>query len=133
MSIDVRELQPGDRVVLNCPKARNNSKQEAQFEGIFPTAAAAMEEGSVTKWRLIQRGTEAFMAVAGQWARFLLATAPAGSDRIFETPGGQALPMPATALPRQLYAVFIVEVDGGLREEGGMRIFIERRLHVGRG
>lgn len=133
MSIDVRELQPGERVVLNCPKARNYSKKEAQFEGLFDTAEAAMEDGSIIKDQLIQRGTDAFMATPGQWARFLLQSVPAGADTILRTPDGQALPLSRTGLPRQLYGVFIVEADGGLREEEGRRIFIERRLHVGHG
>jgi hypothetical protein len=134
MSIDVRDLQPGDRVVLNCPKALRNQKREAQFEGLFPSALEAMAAGSPFSAQLIQRHTEAFTAAAGTWARFLLQTAPAGSDVLFTTPGGDALQMPPTGgFTRQLYAAFIVEPDGALREEEGRRIFIERRVRMGHG
>lgn len=38
MPVNVRDLQPGDRVVLNCPKARYKARREAEFSGIYTAA-----------------------------------------------------------------------------------------------
>lgn len=135
MSIDVRDLRPGERVVLNCPKAKGAQKREAQFEGIFERYADAMNDPwSSERSLLIQRHTVAFSRTQGPWSRFLLQTSERGSDVVMRTPGGDALHPPGSAdAETRLMAVFAVEPDGGLREEEGRRIFIERRVQVNYG
>ena len=105
MPIAIHDLSPGDRVVLNCPKARVMQKREAQFEGVFRsfTEAAPASTHSVT----ISEPSPSYVArgVSG-WARFLM-------GRV-----GRA----------DIIGVFAVEPDGGLREDEGRRVFVERRL-----
>jgi hypothetical protein len=109
MPLSVNELQPGDRVVLNCPKARTMPKREAQFEGIFATLDEA-QKSDLRAGMLIQQKSVTFLR-GGAFARFLMGRMD-GWDCI---------------------AAFVVEPDGSMREEEGRRIFIERRMRMGQG
>jgi hypothetical protein len=132
MPIRVTDLKPGDRVVLNCPKARRNSKREAQFEGIFESMDDAMNHGGkAPDVLLMEHATEAFLAQK-VWARFLLQTV-SESGQVLRYPGGDAMNLPKFAGITELSAAFLVEPDGSLREEEGRRVFIERRVFVGQG
>ena len=116
MSISVLDLRPGDRVVLNCPKARIKPKREAEFEGLY-NSIEELRASMVGHVLYDLPGTASFIAgeKACRWARFLLQT---------EVVDG---------VPRQLRNGFVVDADGGLREEEGRRVFIERRVRVGQG
>jgi hypothetical protein len=105
----VTDLKPGDRVMLNCPKAAKTHRQ-AIFQGIYRSVEEAMSAGNESAL-LVGAETEKFLREGGSWARFLLQTLDGVS----------------------LGAAFVVETDGSLREEMGRRIFIERRLTMGRG
>jgi hypothetical protein len=110
MPLSVNDLQPGDRVVLNCPKARIMRKREAQFEGIFRSSVEASERGN-RRALLISKPTIEFLASGGAWARFLME-----SKGLWD-----------------VVAAFVIEPDGSMREEEGRRIFIERRMRMGQG
>jgi hypothetical protein len=133
MPLKVTELQPGDRVVLNCPKARGNQKREAQFKGIYHSIDDAMKADNCD---VLAMGpmTEKFLSSGGRrWAAFLLQTTT-GPGQLMTYPGGD----PVAGLPpfpgaTRLTAAFVVEPDGGMREEQGRRVFIERRLVMGHG
>jgi hypothetical protein len=112
MPVPVADLKPGDRVVLNCPKSRVMQKREAQFEGIFSSIEDALARGDA-----MLMGTSTMGFLSGRaWARFLFGRATDGSGIDVDAVGA-----------------FVVEPDGGLREEHGMRIFIERRMRMGQG
>jgi hypothetical protein len=108
MPIKLTDLKPGDRVMLNCPKARTQPRREAIFEGIFESVAAAAADSEIMA---VGENTAAFLASGNGWARSLLQTE--GHFR--------------------LAIGFRIEPDGSLREEDGRRIFIERRLSMGQG
>jgi hypothetical protein len=38
MPVNVRDLQAGDHVMLNCPKARYKARREAEFQKIYTAA-----------------------------------------------------------------------------------------------
>jgi hypothetical protein len=103
--IDVHDLSPGDRVVLNCPKSRIMPKRQAEFR------ALARNLSELPDGDLVSRPGRLFLESAAEWAVFLLG----------EVEGARLL------------GLFAVDSDGGLREEEGRRIFIERRVFVGRG
>jgi hypothetical protein len=129
MPVLVTDLTPGDRVMLNCPKARGNqTKRVAQFDGIFGSLDEAMTASGGVCALLTQRDTEAFIAAGGRFAKFLLQTA-AESTPILEYPGGGAIRgLPELPAGTQLIAAFVIEPDGSLRDEEGRRIYIEQRL-----
>ena len=133
MPVSVTDLKPGDRVVLNCPKARGQAKREAVFQGIFRSVAEAMASEPSIDAMIMMPQTEAFLSQGTAWARFLLQTI-SGPMQILEYPGGGAIKgMPSHDGPTALMAAFLIEPDGGLREEEGRRIFIERRVVMGQG
>jgi hypothetical protein len=132
MPIDVRQLQPGERVVLNCPKARFEQKREALFEGIFRSikeaAARSVAEGRID---LLGGSTAAAFLNGGQpWARFLFQRVAGGGLRMRQ-PDGTRVTLPEGIT--ELVGAFAVEADGTLRDETGRRIFIERRVLMGQG
>jgi len=132
MPVSVADLKPGDRVVLNCPKARGQAKREAVFQGIFRSVAEAMASEPSIDAMIMLRQTEAFLSQGPAWARFLLQTT-SGPVQILEYPGGGAIKGVPYFGPTALMAAFLIEPDGGLREEEGRRIFIERRVVMGQG
>ncbi len=67
MPLSVLDLQPGDRVILNCPKARLATKREAIFEGIYSSAQTAGTVDDATAV-LISAPSEEFLA-SGTCAR----------------------------------------------------------------
>lgn len=103
MPLNITDLKVGDRVILNCPKA-TKPRREAQFEGIYHSIGDAISSLDA----LVLPGATAEFLASGAlgWAGFLL-----------QTKGGVSL-----------HAGFRIEPDGGLREEEGRRIFIERRV-----
>jgi hypothetical protein len=131
MPIPVTDLKPGDRVILNCPKARRQVKREAQFSGMFESFEAASAIDAVM---IVREAAMRFISSGGPaWARFLLQTV-SGGNRILEYPGGGVIQgLPEVNGETLLLAVFAVEPDGSMREEFGRRIFIERRLAMGKG
>ncbi len=133
MPIAITDLTPGDRVVLNCPKARGGqTHREAQFEGIFTSIDEAMRKTEIGML-LMGPSTAEFLSTGQAWARFLLQTV-SGPTRVLEYPGGGAVRgLPDFAGSTVLTAAFRIEPDGSLREEEGRRIFIERRLRMGQG
>ena len=141
MSISVLDLKPGDRVILNCPKARMQTHREAQFEGIFLTMKDAIADRTKTGVVNIleQRApeTEAFHANAEgrRFARFLLQST-SDPNAVLRTAGGDVLRLPPDHVPGalvELVCAFHVEADGCLREGEGRRIFVERRVRMGHG
>jgi hypothetical protein len=103
MPLNIADLKVGDRVILNCPKSAR-PKRAAQFEGIYYSIQEAMGNFDAV---LLPGGTAEFLSNAQLgWAAFLM-----------QTQGGFSL-----------RGAFRVEADGGLREEEGRRIFIERRI-----
>ena len=102
--ISVRDLKPGDRVILNCPKSRATQRHMARFEGIFDAPDAMASERYLL---LMSAGTLAFIS-AGPWAAFFLRR------------GGV----------EDTFFAFRVEEDGALREEEGKRVVVERRVTV---
>jgi hypothetical protein len=128
LSIPVTDLQPGDRVILNCPTARAGAtKREAQFECIFRSVGEAMDKNGIDAL-LVGPSTLEFLSAGPAWAKFLLQTST-GPAQILEYPGGGPVAgLPPFSGETALSAAFLIEPDGGLREEEGRRIFIERRL-----
>lgn len=104
MPLKIQDLQPGDRVILNCPKAKTATQREAEFEGIFASVEDAVRRGD--RALLMGTTTADFLNAGNPWARFLMGVR-GGLDVV---------------------GTFVVEDDGCLRDEEGHRIFIERRL-----
>jgi hypothetical protein len=130
MPLHVNDLQPGDRVVLNCAAGRGRTKCEALFDGIFENYAAAAK---IAVSVLAGPRTEAFSVENGAVARFVLQTT-SGPTRVFEYPGGGEMPpLPDFDGESCLIAIFRIEPDGALREEQGRRITIEMRVRMGQG
>lgn len=122
--ISVFELRPGDRVILNCPKARRITKRQAEFVGLFEGEMALAAGNDLVVGR--------FRPGNHIWAKFLMQTATGG--QIVEYPGGGAVAgVPPFAGVTALFAGFVVEQDGGMREEDGRRVFIEQRFRAGAG
>lgn len=128
MAISVVDLKPGDRVVLNCPKARGpQTKRVAEFGGIYASLEEAMLAHDYSALLTLEH-TAAFIAAGGKFAKFLLQTA-SGQSRILEYPGGGPVRgFPEVPAGTGLILALRIEPDGGLREEEGRRIFIEQRL-----
>jgi len=122
MPLRVEDLHPGDRVLLNCPKSRVQTKREAVFEGTYDSfEQAAMTGHAFTVW-------DAREHVPGRrWARFLLQTVEAdvvhcgGAE--FRTAAGVA----------DLMIALAIEPDGSMRDDDGRGVFIERRMVAGKG
>jgi hypothetical protein len=128
MPLHVNDLQPGDRVVLNCAAGRGRTKREARFQGIFSNYKDALQGKPV----LMRTADEEFLACAEPIATFLLQRA----DRcqLLEYPGGGPLQgIPEFDGERELLGFFRVEPDGALREQQGRRITIEMRVRMGQG
>ncbi len=126
MPLKITDLQPGDRVILNCPKARVSRQREAQFEGLFRSVAEAMTkigDGAL----IMGPETAKFLEEGGLWAAFLLQTRTDPVVRLRHVDGSHD-DIPNLGGEIALRAAFVVEPDGSLREEEGRRVFIERRL-----
>jgi hypothetical protein len=109
MPIPVTDLQPGDRVVLNCPKSRVTAKRQAQFEGIYSSLADAMNGATIL---IAGTGTADFLEQSGRFAGFLFGR----MDN------------------RDLRMALAIDPDGSLRDEEGRKIYVEQRLgRVNRG
>jgi hypothetical protein len=107
MPLKVTDLQRGDRVLLSCPESRVALRREAQFEGIFASVADQLERGNIQAL-LMGRDTADFLNGGKPWACFQFRAGTVCS--------------------------FLVEADGDLRDQTGLRIFIEQRLgRVGMG
>jgi NADPH:quinone reductase-like Zn-dependent oxidoreductase len=115
LPIHVNDLKPGDRVVLNCPKSQRDSKREAIFKGVYASHAAAIAE---------------------------LAFTHPGGMKIYTPPSilTQRLPVAAFLLQSAdragmvlVWGAFTVQPDGSLREDQGLRVFIEQRVRMGQG
>ena len=106
MPIKVTDLEPGDRVLLNAPKSRTATHREAIFMGLAPSALALMKDASI----FIAAGealTVEFLDSSRCWAGFQFFIGDAGT---------------------KFCCGFAVDPDGSLRDDSGMRVFIERRL-----
>ena len=110
MPISIHQLQPGDRVILNCPKARLMPKREAVFEGIFHSLADAVSRETVDAVA-IHTDAARFLDAGIPWARFLVRRDPAS----------------------EIVVGLQIDADGNLREQQGMQVYIERRLVAERG
>jgi hypothetical protein len=112
MPLRITDLQPGDRVVLNCPKSRVSVKREAVFEGIFESLdqTISKERTGGRAAYLAGSATAEFLG-SRPWARFLMQSR-SGVD---------------------LIGAFAIQDDGTLKDEEGRSIFIERRVFVGVG
>jgi hypothetical protein len=115
MSLRIDELAPGDRVILNCPSSRIMKKRDAVFEGVFNTLEAAMDAGE-QPLHVAHRRTFEFLK-GERVARFLF-------RRGDTTEGGIAF---------DIMGAFAVDRDGGLHDENGVRLFIERKMRMGQG
>ena len=113
MSLRVDELAPGDRVILNCPSSALMRKREAQFEGVYATLAEAIDDAEHLA-HFMKASTRAFLE-GQRIARFLFRR---GAE------GGIAF---------DIMGVFAVDNDGGLRDQTGKRLFIERKMRMGQG
>jgi hypothetical protein len=129
MPVPVTDLKPGDRVLLNCPKARGQAKREAQFKGIYKSITDTLSEYDATAI-LRGPGTDALFESGQAVAGFILQT---GDPATFLYPSGEALHAPHAGGTSDLTLVLRIEPDGSLREETGMRVFIERRMRMGQG
>jgi hypothetical protein len=109
MPLNVQDLKSGDRVMLNCPTGRI-PKREAIFEGIFKSLEEAAQPDKYHQVITMCVPSEELLRT-GAFARFLL----------------------GRGVDWELVAAFRVEPDGGLREDEGRRVFIERRLPMGVG
>jgi|SRR5579863_151170 len=107
MPLTITDLKPGDRVVLNCPKARTAQHKEAQFEGVFRSFQEMIKVGTADL-TVISEPTVEYLQSERLWARF----------RMF------------TGASWELLAGFAVNPDGSLRDDEGRRITIERRSRM---
>jgi hypothetical protein len=132
MPLKVTDLKPGDRVLLNCPKSRLMTKREAVFEGLYHSLQDAMADGPPGVL-MIGKATEEFLRSGAQgWAGFLFQVTREPVLHI-RHPDGTFDEFPNLTGEMSLRGAFVVEPDGSLREEEGRRIFIERRVVMGRG
>jgi hypothetical protein len=111
MSLRVEDLAPGDRVVLNCPSSRLMRKRDAIFEGVFDDMSNRVGDRSAA---LMGAATYQFLD-GKRWARFMFSRFNEGK------------------LDFDVLGAFVVEPAGGLRDENGVRIFIERKMRMGQG
>ncbi len=126
MPLKVTDLKPGDRVMLNCPKSRLMAQREAEFEGIYPSIADAMNNTGLGVI-VMGSGTQAFLNEGKLWAAFLFQTSRDPVVRLRHSDGSfNEIPNPVKYLV--LRGAFQVEPDGTLREEEGRRIYIAYRL-----
>lgn len=112
MSLRVDDLAPGDRVILNCPSSRIMRKRDAIFEGVFENMSDQVGDRSAA---LMSPATYKFLE-GKRWARFMF------SRHCNEGP-----------LDFDVMGAFAVDADGGLRDQTGVRLFIERRMRMGQG
>lgn len=133
MPLHVNDLQPGDRVMLNCGASKVMAKREAQFEGIFQTIEEAMQrEASDRAGSILLPGASAEFLAGGAFARFLFQRSNDLTVR-FRRPDGSRVEVSNPAGTMDLVGAFRIEPDGALREEQGRRITIERRVRMGQG
>lgn len=131
MPLSVMDMQPGDRVVLNCPSSRVMPKREAQFEGIFKSIEDAIQRGETTAL-VMGESTAAFLSSGKAWARFLFQRVN-GPEVNIRHANGSKTELPTYNGATDLIGAFTVEPDGALRDEEGRRITIERRIRMGQG
>ncbi len=111
MSLRIDDLAPGDRVILNCPSSRIMKKREAIFEGVFEDMADQVGDRSAA---LMSPATYKFLE-GKRWARFMFSHSEEGP------------------LNFDIMGAFAVDRDGGLRDQNGVRLFIERKMRMGQG
>lgn len=132
MPLRVDELRVGDRVMLNCPKARTAQHREAIFQGVYRTIEEALSDRSGYSALAMGPTTAAFLQNSGAWAAFQLQRLDAPLVDLVHPDQTRSTFAPAPG-GVNLCAAFQVEPDGGLREEQGRRVFIERRIVAGQG
>lgn len=102
--IDVNQLKPGDRVVLNSPQRGVARRCMVEFDGIFTTAAEAIAHAS-----------------------------QAGIVQL-DTTGDLAGPFAGFIFDAHLRAAFHIEPDGSMLDDAGRAVYVEQRLgRVGMG
>jgi hypothetical protein len=132
MSLLVSDLKPGDRVLLNCPKSKMQTRREAVFEGVKDrrqVAQAVWTAGSAVTgrdWRRQFDRQECF-------AIFLLQTMGPGASLDFLNADGERIPMPARMAITELRGLFAVREDGTMFDDENRTVFIERRLAMAQG
>jgi hypothetical protein len=121
MPVNVRDLKPGDRVMLNCPKARYKARREAEFQKIY-TPAELREK---------TRGDRGLLVVGNldphsEYAVFLLTVAVGEGYALVDGNSRLHIPNPPGAVLRHSCAMRIT--DGTLKDDEGRTVFIEQRL-----
>jgi hypothetical protein len=128
MPLPITELTQGDRVVLNCPRGAPQTKRDAVFKGILRTREELREllAHATVQFEINLDFLEAGVAVAA----FLMHT---GNSADFEYPGGGKMIPEFPPFDGQQVMLVQIDAEGNLREEGGHRVWIERRLRMGMG
>jgi hypothetical protein len=106
MAIPVTDLAPGDRVILNCPKARI-PKRQAQFQGLYNSTLEMIDAAFPADGDRLAIFADPIPPDEGQeWAAFLFWA----SDS------------------QEMRGAFAVQPDGNLLDEEGRKIYVEQRL-----
>ena len=121
MPVNVRDLKPGDRVMLNCPKARYKARREAEFQKIY--TPAELRELTDGDGGLLVIGHLDFNS---EYAVFLLTVAVGEGYALVDGNSRMAIPNPPGTVLRHMCAMRIT--DGTLKDDEGRTVFIEQRL-----
>ena len=120
MPLRVTDLQPGDRVIINCPKARRLARREVEFRGIL-TAAEIQEWASGGGGAVYGK-----IEPDARYAEFLLRTVDTATPHDLLDEHGQRHRLPDYRIVRHSCLMRIV--GDGLKDDENRTVFIERRL-----
>jgi hypothetical protein len=123
MPVRIEDLRPGDRVILNCPKARRLPRREVEFCGVItPDEAIERINRSV-----VRDFDDAAMDRQARYAEFLFGFAGPDQAVAFVQRDGRRHLIPPGRPTRHCCALRIAD-DGTLKDDEGRTVFIERRV-----